>query len=214
MPTSLYIYLGVFLAVFLSHLIKFKVIIKYDRVLLITFKLLFFKYSFMPIKDEIDLSYIFSFDGLLLELDDVKAVLEFIFSKNNHINRAYKEFIGHLSYRLRYLDILICAENATKTALVYSYTICILSYIFEALKSISKLEIAKDAVIKITPSFLPVKPYARFIISSEISIVSLIYVWAKIGINLLYSLIFSPKNKNLDKHPKRRQVWNKASKVK
>ena len=200
MPTLFYIYLSVFLIIFLSHLIKFKVIIKYDQVLLITFKLLFFKYTIKPIKEEIDLAYVFSFDGFLSELDDIRDVLKFIFSKNNQVHKAYKEFISHLSYKLVYLNVKIYTENATKTALVYSHTISVISGIVEFLRSVSVLKIPKNAIIKINPSFLPSQPYLSFIISSQISLASLVYLWLKIGIRLLLSLISSSKSTRATAH--------------
>ena len=43
--TALYTFSSVILIIILLHFINFKVIIKYDNVLLITFKILFFSYS-------------------------------------------------------------------------------------------------------------------------------------------------------------------------
>ena len=191
MPILFFVYLSVFLAVFLLHLIRFKVIIKYDRVLFITFKLLFFSYTFKPIKEEIDFAGIFSLDGLLNELDDIKSLIEFIFSKNKYVHLAYKEFISHLNYKLVYLDILVSTDSPSKTALAYSYTNSLISLVIVYLKSISRLEISRISSINVQPSFFDAKPYIKFMISSHISVASLILVWAKIGYRLLYSLISS-----------------------
>ncbi len=191
MKALFYVLFGVIILIFLSHLINFKVIIKYDCVLLITFKILFFSYSFKPIKEEIDLANIFSLDGLLSELEDIAKVIEFIFSKNTHVHKAYKEFISRLNYRLVYLDILISTDNATKTALTYSYTLSVVAYIIEYLKSISRLKLSYMTNIKIQPSFLPTKPHIKFKLISQISIANLIAFWVKMGIKLLYSSILT-----------------------
>lgn len=187
----LYVFSSVILLIFLLHFINFKVIIKYDKVLLITFKILFFKYTFIPIKEEIDLSNIFSFDGIFSELEDIKSVIDFIFSKNKHVRNAYKEFISHLKYKLIYLDARISTENASKTAISYAVTINTILYIIEYLNAIAVLKITNDSKIKVLSCFLNLPSYIKFKISSEISIIALISFWVKMGIKILYRSILS-----------------------
>ena len=189
--TALYTFSSVILIIILLHFINFKVIIKYDNVLLITFKILFFSYSFKPVHEEIDFNNIFSIDGLFSELDDIKDILEFIFSQNKPIHKAYKEFISHLKYKLEYIDVRISTENAAKTVLSYAITVNTLFYILAYLNKAAVLKINNKSKIQALPCFLSEPSYIKFKISSHISIISLISFWLKMGIKMLYQSILS-----------------------
>lgn len=187
----LYVFSSIILLIFLLHFINFKVIIKYDKVLLITFKILFFKYTFIPIKEEIDLSNIFSLSGIISELDDIKGIVEFIFSQNKHIRHAYKDFISHLKYELIFLDARISAENASKTAISFAIARSFIFYLTEYLSLNAALKITNESKINILPCYLNQPSYIKFKISSKISIASFILFWLKMGIKLLKQSILS-----------------------
>ena len=186
---------GVLSFIFLLHFINFKVIIKYDSVLLITFKILFFKYSFSPIKDEIDFHNIFSFEGVLSELDEIKSVIEFIFSTSKDVRQAYKEFISHLKYRLIYLDVLVSLPEADKGALTFSMVSSLVSLILGYLKSNSTLKITKESKISLLPGFTGEKSHLKFKVISEISLIALFTFWLKMGIKILLKSILKPRKR-------------------
>ena len=182
-----YIYLGVYFIALLANIIKFKVIIRYDKTLFITFKLLFLKFTINPIKEEIDLFRLFTPDGFFDELNDLKEILRYIFSKNEHIRFAYNEFIKYLRYKLVYLDILVYTPNAMQTALAHSCIISLSSSLLGYFKSNSKLYLAKDSYVSIAPSFLPCTPHIKLKLYSQISVASLVKFWARLGIRVLRS---------------------------
>lgn len=194
---ALYIILGIALLISVLLLLRAKVIISYDEVLRVYFRLAFFKMRLFPAKprkqkkkkskkkktqktpvstekksDEYKKD-----DGVVSKLWAMREILL------NTINK----FLGKLHFKLIKLNIVVAGDNAASTALLYGATTQGVAYLIEILDTISNVDISKRSEISVRSDFISQKSSFEGKIVLYISVVHIIYV----GLHFLKKLIKS-----------------------
>ena len=87
-----------------------------------------------------------------------------------------KKLFGYLHFKFIRLNIVVSAEDAAKTALLYGASAQGISYLLEILDNISNVEIEKHSRISLTSDFINQSPYFDGEIFLYIRIINLIKV--------------------------------------
>lgn len=193
---ALYIVLGIALLISLIFLLRIKVIISYDKVLVVYLRILFVKIRLFPTrakkikkkkkkKKKQDTTTRATDSSSDEKKED--GVVSKLWAMKEILLRTIEKFLGKLHFKLVKLNIVVSSSNAASTALLYGATTQGVSYILEVLDTISNVDISKRSDISVRSDFISQKSSFEGKIVLYISVFHIIYV----GIHFLKKLIKS-----------------------
>ena len=194
---ALYIILGIALLICLFLMLRAKIIISYNEELRAYFKLSFIKFRLFPAKpkkikkrkkkQKRKTKASASDNKNVVEAKKDDGVVSKLWAMREILLHTISKFLGKLHFKFIKLNIVVSADNAASTALLYGATTQGVAYLIEILDTISNVDINKKSEISVRSDFISQKSSFEGKIVLYISVFHIIYV----GIHFLKKLIKS-----------------------
>ena len=194
---ALYIIFGIALLICLILMLRAKIIISYDEELIVYFKILFLKFRIVPAKPKKlkkrrrqhkkSASRSDAASQSTVEAQKNDSVVSKLWAMREILLHTISKFLGKLHFKFVKLNIVVSADNAASTALLYGATVQGVAYLIEILDTISNVDINKRSEISVKSDFISQKSSFEGKIVLYISVFHLVYV----GLHFLKKLIKS-----------------------